>query len=234
VYDDWYGDVTDVDGTVATMLTLGGPVLELGIGTGRLALPMVAAGLAVTGVDASAAMVAALRTKPGGSDLEVLVADMSEHLPPGPFATVLLACNTIFNLSDPIRQAAVFAQAAAVLSPGGHLVIEAAVPAESSQERAEAVRVRSIDPDRVVLSVSAAEPNGQVFGQFIDISADGIVMRPWRIRMIGPAQLDDLAERAGFTLLTRHAGWRRERFGPDAETHVSIYRWPGPVTGEVA
>ncbi|MGD9792378.1 MAG: class I SAM-dependent methyltransferase [Acidimicrobiia bacterium] len=241
VYDDWYADVTDIEGTVAEMVRLGGPILELGIGTGRLALAMTDAGLEVHGVDASRAMVDKLRTKPGGEHIPVLVADMSAELPAGPFATILVAYNTLFNLYEPGQQERLIALAATRLAPGGHLVIEAAVPSDPSSaatkasgdtantgrdgDRSDQVRVRSIEPDRVVLSVSVFDGrDNTALGQFVDISADGITMRPWRIRMATPAELDAMAARAGLQLISRTSSWDGAEFDMTSTLHISTYR----------
>ena len=111
VYDEWYADLTDVGATVAAIarLAAGGRVLELGIGTGRLAIPLAEAGLDVSGIDVSPAMVARLRAKPGGDRVAVVVGDMAraEDLPPGPFAVVFVAFNTFFGLITAEDQARV-------------------------------------------------------------------------------------------------------------------------------
>jgi len=133
VYDDWYGDVTDVAGTVAKIVSLaeGRPVLELGIGTGRLALALQAAGLAVSGVDVSIAMVDQLRAKPGGWEIAVTLGDMVDDAPAGPFGVVLAAYNTLFNLPTIDRQRDCFTAVSQRLAPGGFFVVEAAVLDES-------------------------------------------------------------------------------------------------------
>ncbi len=131
VYDDWYADVTDVDATVGRMLALAGPdgrVLELGVGTGRLALPMAAAGLQVVGVDTSAAMLERLAERDPAGLIDVVCGDMVDDLPDGPFDAALVAYNTIFNLLDEQRQLACFAAVAERLAPGGSFVVEAFVP----------------------------------------------------------------------------------------------------------
>ncbi|MDP8987176.1 MAG: class I SAM-dependent methyltransferase, partial [Actinomycetota bacterium] len=108
VYDDWYGDVSDVDATVEAVARLAGdgPVLELGIGTGRLALPLKAAGLEVHGIDASPAMLERLRAKPGGEAVPVVIGDFADVAVevPGGFAVVLVAYNTLFNLGSAAAQ----------------------------------------------------------------------------------------------------------------------------------
>ena len=98
VYDDWYGEVGDVEAAVACLAALagGGPVLELGVGTGRLAVPLATTGLEVHGIDSSPSMVARLRTKLGGEHIAVTIGDMAGAEPPGPFSLVFAAINTFF------------------------------------------------------------------------------------------------------------------------------------------
>ena len=261
VYDDWYGDVSDVDGTVAFVAERarragGRPVLELGVGTGRLALPLAAAladeGIAVRGLDASPAMVERLRAKPGAGRVEVVVADMAEAQAavtdrwpahdgaagagtggpdlarPDAHGVVLVAFNTLFNLTSVEAQRRCLAGAAAILASEGCLVVEAFVPAEAPDRR-DAVTVRSMTADRVVLSVSRADPDAQrLDGQFVEL-ADGapVRLRPWSLRYAPPAELDALAAEAGLALAERWGGWRGEPFSDDSDLHVSAYR-PAP------
>ena len=232
VYDDWYADVSDTEGTVAHLAALaaGRPVLELGIGTGRLALPLAAAGVAVSGVDASPAMVARLAAKPGGDTLEVAVGDMADVeaiAPPAGtrFGVAFAAFNTLFNLTDLTAQQRCLRGVAARLTPEGRLVVEANVFDPDPDPR-DAVTVRSLEPGRVVLSVSRADPAAQtVTGQFVDL-ADGapVRLRPWSLRYASPEQLDDLAAGAGLVLDERRGGWRGEAFTEASPLHVSSYR----------
>ena len=131
VYDEWYADVTDVDATVERMVELAGKgarVLELGVGTGRLAVPMAAAGLSVTGIDSSEAMLAKLAERDGGTQIATIVGDMVDDLPDEAFDAVLVAYNTIFNLVDEGAHQRLFRQVADRLGPDGVFVVEAFVP----------------------------------------------------------------------------------------------------------
>ncbi len=227
VYDDWYADITDVAATTAalTALAAGGRVLELGVGTGRLALPLAAAGVEVHGVDSSTAMLDRLRSKPGSGGVHAAVGDMVDGLPDGPFALVFVAYNTFFSLLDVARQQACFAAVAARLTPGGAFAIEAFVP-DPGDASTSSVTVRSVHVDRVVLSVSSADPDAQrAEGQYIDITeAGGVRLRPWSIRWATPAQLDEMAATAGLHLTDRWGGFDRTPFDVDSARHVSIYR----------
>lgn len=231
VYDDWYGDVSDVEATVTRVVSLAGPggrVLELGVGTGRLAVPMAEAGLAVTGVDSSAAMLERLAARPGGMAVRALCGDMATDLPDGPFDVVLVAYNTIFNLLEEVRQRRCFTEAAARLRPGGAFVVEAHVPGDAAGPgRATSdVSVRSMAVDHVVLSVSTNSPAEQrAEGQFVQFSeSGGVRLRPWSIRWVTPAQLDSMAADAGLELESRTTDMAGAEFTDDSDEHVSVYR----------
>jgi SAM-dependent methyltransferase len=226
VYDDWYGDVTDTAATVAKVVSLaeGHRVLELGVGTGRLALAMSAAGLVVSGVDVSPAMVERLRAKPGGSDIEITIGDMVDDAPAGPFGVALAAYNTLFNLPSRERQCDCFQAVSQRLRPGGFFVVEGAVLDEGTSGRGS-VDVKAIEVDRVVLSVTLQDVASRTArGQFLELSADGIRMRPWRIRWSTAAELDDMAAAAGLTLVERSEDWSGAPFGPSSDTAISVYR----------
>ena len=163
VYDDWYRGLNDVDATVTALLALAGdgPVLELGVGTGRLAIPLAVAGadrgITVHGIDSSTAMLDVMQAKPGAEHVEVHVGDMVDDMPDGPFALAYVAYNTLFNLAEPDRQAGCFRAVAERLAPGGCFVVEAFVPDDPPRDGA-VVTVRSMTADRVVLSVSIHHP----------------------------------------------------------------------------
>jgi SAM-dependent methyltransferase len=230
VYDDWYSGVTDVDITVRTIGELagvGGRVLELGTGTGRLSVPMAAEGLAVTGIDTSDVMLDRLVARDPDRSVNVVRGDMVDDLPPGPFDVVLVAYNTIFNLLTEARQQACFAAVARSLRAGGAFVVEAFVP-DLDVIGAPAVTVRSMAIDHVVLSVSDHRPLEQTAsGQFVEITeAGGVRLRPWSIRWATPSQLDAMAGAAGFTVESRWEDMSRAPFDDDSTHHVTVYRLP--------
>ena len=236
VYDRWYRDVTDVGACVARLTELarqrGGYALELGAGTGRLALPLAAQGLSVTALDASDQMLARLRAKPGADQVRVVHGDMSrldvDDLVAGTrearrFALVLIAYNTLFNLPDEDAQRACLTGAAACLAPNGHLVVEAFVPTDDP-EPSNDLSVRSVALDEVVLTATTHDPVAQVItGQHIQITGQGTRLRPWRVRYLRPAQLDALAADCGLTLVDRRSDWRGTPFDDDSSVHVSTY-----------
>ena len=231
VYDEWYEGISDVDTTVATLLELAGrgAVLELGVGTGRLAVPLAIAGrpsgLSVTGIDASPAMLERLGARESGELVDGKLGNMSGPLPDGPFHLVFVAYNTLFNLTDASLQKACFGAVAQVLAPGGRFVVEAFVP-DDTRSRASDVSVRSLTADRVVLSVSLQHPEKQMAeGQFVEFTqAGGVRLRPWSIRYAGPDELDSMAISAGFRVEHRWESFAREPFEDESERHVTVYR----------
>ncbi|MEO6988761.1 MAG: class I SAM-dependent methyltransferase [Aquihabitans sp.] len=227
VYDDWYGSITDTEACVEAVARLadGGPVLELGVGTGRLAIPLAQRGIQVTGVDASPAMLAALSDKPGGDAVEAVLGDMTDP-PVGDrrFAVVFVAYNTLFNLVTVDGQRTCLANAARRLQPGGCVAIEAFVP-DVSDAATDSVVPKRVSADQVVLSVSQQDPVRQeIIGQYIDISETGIRLRPWHIRWSTPEQLDVLAAEAGLHLSQRWASWSGDDFDDTSTSHISVYR----------
>lgn len=228
VYDDWYAGITDVDSTVATLAALakGGCVLELGVGTGRLAIPLAATGLEVHGIDSSAAMLQQLAAKPGAAAVHLVLGDMADDLPSGPFTLAFVAYNTFWNLLTEARQRSCFEQVAQRLTPDGVVVVEAFVPDPSLHDPPSQVSVRSLAVDRVVLSVTQARVDEQLAeGHFIDITeAGGVRLRPWSIRWVTVHQLDAMAATAGLTLVDRWEAFDKSPFGPTSARHVSVYR----------
>ena len=228
VYDDWYSDVTDVAGTVSRMVALAGTsgrVLELGVGTGRLAAPMAMAGLSVVGIDTSEAMLQHVASQDGGDAVTTIHGDMVSDLPDGPFDACLVAYNTLFNLLEADDQQRCFRAVAARLRRGGCFVVEAIVPDPSAPPGGD-VSVRSIAADRVVLSVSDHRPDEQrTFGQFVELTeAGGVRLRPWAIRWATVDELDAMAAAAGLSLEARFADMAGSAYDDDSDHHVSVYR----------
>ena len=236
VYDDWYGEggrmaISEVgtpDEVAAGIVALanGGPVLELGVGTGRLALPLADRGLAVTGLDASPAMLERLRAKPGADRLTLVECDMAAPLPEmadGSFAVVLVGFNTFFNLTTADAQASCVAAVARLLRPGGRFVVEAFVPAP---EAYDGVSVRKIDVDRVLLDVASIDPDTQVIaGQRIEITPAGNRLFPYLLRYATPEQFDALAAGVGLSLEHRWADWSGTPFDDEgSQSHVSVWQ----------
>ena len=231
VYDRWYRDVSDVEATVNRVAVLaarrgGGRVLELGIGTGRLALPQAARGLHVTGVDASPEMLDLLRDKPGADQLDLVLGDMAELAVKGPFAVAFVAFNTFFNLTTSDAQQSCLRRVHDVLAPGGWFVLEAFVPPADGDD-ASGVSARTVEVDLVVLTAARRDAALQtISGQHIEITEQGVRLRPWMVRYAAPAELDAMAAAAGLRLVERHADWHGAPFHDASDNHVSVYRRP--------
>ncbi|WP_182908931.1 class I SAM-dependent methyltransferase [Microbispora sp. H13382] len=206
-------------------LARGGPVLEFGIGTGRLALPIAARGLTVAGVDGSPDMVAVLRGKPGGERIPVTVGDFSEVSVEGRFALVLLAFNTVFALPSQDAQVRCFRNAAAHLRPGGRFVIETWVPDPAAFQDRTALRLLALGEDEVVVEAARLSPAEQFMHTTkLRMTADGLRLLPADHRYAWPCELDLMARLAGMEREHRWADWSGAPFTDDSRAHVSVYR----------
>jgi len=227
VYDEWYGDVSDIVATVAGLRSLsdGHPTLELGVGTGRLAIPLAAAGEVVYGLDASVEMIEVLTSKPQPTRVLAAIGDMT-RLPfvDSTMGVVFAAFNTFFNLATTDSQQACFSEAARVLRPGGRFAVEAFVPPpEGMPERGASVR--DAGEESVTVTTTRHDPTTQVIvGEHVQVTPDEVTRRPWVIRYAYPAQLDAMAEAVALELETRLASWAGEPHHEGAAAHVSVYR----------
>ncbi|MET9293295.1 class I SAM-dependent methyltransferase [Streptomyces sp. NPDC003077] len=226
-----YDEKLDADPTEAVdflaQLAAGGRVLELAIGTGRVAVPLAARGLSVEGVEGSAAMVERMRAKPGGRDIPVAIGDMAAVPVTGPFRLVYLVFNTLFNLLSQEQQVTCFRNVAGVLEPDGVFVVEAYVPHPARLERTP-VQVLAADEGSATIEVYRHDAANQRFNsQKITFDGQGVRLRPHAERYCWPSELDLMAQLAGLRLKERHADWSRRPFGSDSTTHVSVY---GPRT----
>jgi SAM-dependent methyltransferase len=226
VYDDWYGDAAFLETEAAVEalaeLARAGPVLELAIGTGRIAIPLAARGLEVHGIDASEAMVAKLREKPGGGAIPVTIGDFADVGVDGSYSLVYLVFNTLFALPSQDEQVRCFQNVAARLANGGAFVVEAFVPEPDKYQGL--VNVSKIESGEVQLNlhlVDRAEQRSQ--SQHIVMTPDGARFYPVSIRWAYPAELDLMARLAGLRLRERWAGWNHEPFTKASGKHVSIY-----------
>lgn len=226
VYDDWYAEVSPPEATARFLADrTAGPVLELGSGTGRLAGPLVDAGVPVVGLDASVAMLA--RSVQRHPAVPVVAADMAE-LPvrDGRFGAVLVAFNTLFNLPSRALQRRCLTQARRAVRDDGIVVVEAFVPGSGADERTDHVDVVRLDAEVVVLRVSRTDPDrGTVHGHHVELR-DGqpVRLRPWQVCFATPDALDGMAAAAGLEVDARHGGWAGEPFDAASDAHVTVYR----------
>jgi SAM-dependent methyltransferase len=206
----------------------GGPVLELAVGTGRIALPLAARGLRVDGVEISPEMVAQLRAKPGGDELTVTIGDMADVPVDGEYRLVYVVYNTLFNLVTQDAQVRCFQNVAAHLTNGGRFVIEAFVPSYLVRLRDhQYVDAEAISTDEIRLDVGRHDPIAQRLDEsHVRITERGIRLYPVVTRYAWPAELDLMARLAGLRLEQRWAGWSGEPFTADSSSHVSVYLRP--------
>jgi SAM-dependent methyltransferase len=229
-YDESSAEMFDpesVDPVVDLLVELaaGGRALELGIGTGRIALPLAQRGVPVQGIDLSKAMVARLRAKPGGEDIGVTIGDLATTKVEGSFSLVYLVFNTIMNLTTQAAQVACFRNAAAHLEPRGCFVIEVMVPELQRLPPGETHRVFSWSESHWGIDEYDVATQGLISHHLE--SVDGRLERssgPYRY--VWPSELDLMAELAGMTLRERWGGWKREPFASDSRKHVSIWEKP--------
>jgi SAM-dependent methyltransferase len=225
-YDsEWRGDEVE---TVEFLARLAGegPVLELAIGTGRVALPLAATGVRVDGIDISAAMVARLRAKPGGDQMAVTMGDFADVAVPDRYRLIFVVFNTLFNLLTQDDQVRCFENVASHLTDDGTFVVEAFVPTYLHRLRNDQyVDAESIRIDEVRLDVGRHDPVNQTLDEsHVSLSRDGVKVVPIVCRYAWPSELDLMARIAGLRLLHRWGGWKGEVFTSSSERHVSVYR----------
>ena len=218
-------DPSVIDPVVAFLEELAGkgPVLELGIGTGRLALPLSRRGLPVSGIDLSPDMVAELRKKPGSENIDVTVGDFATAKVGVRFALAYLVFNTIANLTTQEEQVRCFQNVAEHLEPGGYFVIEVFVP-----------QLRRLPPKQSVVGL-AASARALDFDVY-DVANQGLVSYHYRdrgkglevfaapFRYVWPSELDLMARLAGMTLFGRWSDWTRRPFTSESPSHVSVWQ----------
>jgi len=202
-----------------------GAALELGIGTGRLALPLSGRGVQVHGIELSPAMVAQLRAKPGADDISVTVGDFATTRVDGAFTLAYLVRNTIMNLTTQDEQVACFRNVAAHLQPGGAFVIEVMVPELQRVPPGETIRAFTVTPAHlgfeeydVATQIAFSHHYWVVDGRLDTFSAP--------FRYVWPSELDLMARLAGMTLRERWCDWNREPFTSNSRTHVSVWEKP--------
>jgi SAM-dependent methyltransferase len=206
-------------------LAASGRALELGIGTGRIALPLAKRGVPVHGIELSKAMAARLRAKPGGEDIGVTIGDFATTTVEGKFSVAYLVFNTIENLTTQAAQVACFRNVAAHLEPGGCFLIEVGVPALQRLPPGETFHVFHASENRWGIDEYDVANQGLISHHFEIL--DGRVERSSiPFRYVWPAELDLMAQLAGMTLRERWSGWKREPFTSDSRKHVSVWEKP--------
>jgi SAM-dependent methyltransferase len=227
-YDAWVASrvdsTTEPAASFLAELAGDGVALELGIGTGRVALALCARGVTVHGIDSSAQMVAQMRLKPGGADIPVISGDFADVSVEGTYRLIYVVFNTFFALLSQEDQLRCFRNVFAHLEPSGHFVIEAFVPDPTLYNRNQRVSTTRVDTDRVQLDAAQYDPVEQkVTSQHILIGKEGIVLLPVQLRFAWPSELDLMARLAGLAREARFGGWQGEKFTAASGSHVSVY-----------
>jgi SAM-dependent methyltransferase len=213
---------------LATLVEPGARVLELAIGTGRVAIPLAARGVAVEGVEGSPKMLARMRAKAGGEELPVVIGDMADvgvdGDVQGPFEAAYLVFNTLYNLPSQDRQVDCFRNVGRLLAPGGVFVVEMFVQDVTEFDKNQRVATRSLSDDRVTMEFLTHDPVEQaVTYQRVTFSEHGTVLKPLRLRYCWPSELDLMARLGGMRLRERYADWDRSPFTGTSRKHVSVY-----------
>jgi SAM-dependent methyltransferase len=221
---DMFGnDVLDPAVTFLAELAGSGAALELGIGTGRVALPLIQRGVEVHGIDLSPEMIRRLRSKPSGDAIAVTVGDFATTKVEGTFALAYLVFNTIMNLTSQDEQIACFENVAAHLEPGGSFVVEVAVPELQRLPPGETVRAFRLTRSRLGFDeIDVATQTGTSRHYLVDGDRVDVFTVPFRY--VWPSELDLMARLAGLTLWHRWNDWNRGPFTAHSRQHVSVWR----------
>ena len=224
IYDGWHPQAASEMVGGLRDLAGAGPALELGIGTGRVALPLAMQGVEVHGIDASEAMVAKMRAKPGGERLRVTIGNFADVDVAHKYSLVFVVFNTFFALSTQEEQVRCFANVASRLEPGGRFLIEAFVPDLSRFTGGQLVQATRVGAGEVRLEASRHDRAAQrVSSQYVLIDEAGIRLYPVQVRYCWASELDLMARLAGMRLAERWSNWRREPFTSASGSHISSY-----------
>jgi SAM-dependent methyltransferase len=230
-YDETSAEMFDpaaVDPAVEVLAELAGDgrALELGIGTGRIALPLSARGVPVHGIELSKAMAARLRAKPGGDAIGVTIGDFATATVDATFSLAYLVFNTIGNLTTQEAQVACFRNVAAHLEPGGTFVVEVGVPDLQRLPPGETVRPFHVSERRWGFDEYDVAGQGLI-SHHLEIDGDRVHRNSIPFRYVWPAELDLMARLAGLRLRERWGDWDRRPFTADSRKHVSVWERAG-------
>jgi SAM-dependent methyltransferase len=232
-YDESAADLyaSEILGTTVDFLARraeGGRALELGVGTGRVALALAARGVPVAGIDLSEPMVAELRKKPGGSDIPVVIGDMAGTRVPGDFRLVFLVFNTVTNLLTQQEQVECFRNAARHLEPGGRFVVEVFVPDLRRLPPGESARPFDIGDDHLGFDTYDVV-NQRLVSHHYWVGGGRARVFHSPHRYVWPGELDLMAQLAGLELRERWADWHEAPFTAESTSHVSVWQKPPPA-----
>jgi SAM-dependent methyltransferase len=225
VYDEWHSEYDPLAIDALAELAQNGKALELGIGTGRIALPLSERNVEVYGIDAAPSMISRLRSKPGADRITVTQGSFADVSVEGEFALVYVVFNTFFALSSQEEQVRCFRNVAARLTRGGCFVIEAFVPDLTRFDHGQANWATKVTEDVVELDVGRHDQATQrVTSQKVVITDGNVRLYPLQIRYAWPSELDLMAQLAGMRLRERWSSWKRDPFTSESGKHISIYQ----------
>ena len=223
VYDEFYAAYDEAQIDLLHELAGDGPALELGIGTGRIALPLRGRGVEVAGIDASPEMIARLRAKPGGDEIEVIEGSFARFELGRRFRLVFVVFNTLFALMTHEDQVSCFQSVADHLADGGRFLVEAFVPDLARFVAHQALRAIQVTEEQVQLDASRHDPvTQQITSQHVLLTEEGVRLYPVKIRYAFPSELDLMARLAGLARLHRWSSWDKQEFTAGSGMHISV------------
>jgi len=226
-YEEWLAATpVETEGAVERLVQLAGagPVLELAVGTGRIAIPLAERGVEVHGVDGSERMLTKLKSRPGGDRVHVTAGDFADVPVEGQFTLIFVVFNTFQALITQDAQVRCFQNVAEHLTEDGLFLVEAQVPPATLLTSHSNIDVWNVESDRIMLGFEHSDPVRQTSEQMeVWITEQGIRMFPNPSRYVWPSELDLMARVAGLALRERSAGWRGEAFNRSSLSHVSVY-----------
>jgi len=224
IYDEWYPEVADDDPQLAVLERLSrGRVLELGVGSGRVAVPLARRGVHVSGIDVSPAMLDRLREKAG--DVTTYVGDFADVDVSERFPLICCLKNTFFMLTTQGDQVRRFANAAKALAPDGVFLLETFVPDPSRFDSGQRVNLKQMRTGAALVQTSVHDPTTQVVtSQDIYLGSRGVEVYPLKTRYVWPSELDLMAALAGLQLSERWSDWHGRPWSPESKSLISLYR----------
>jgi len=224
VYDDWYTDVDPHAIDLLAELAGTGQVLELGIGTGRIALPLAARNIDVSGIDVAQSMIDRLKEKAGSERIDVHLGNFGDFRLAEKFQLIYVVFNTIFLLTKQEAQVDCFRNVAAHLSDDGCFLIEAFVPNLNRFQGGQVNWASKVTDDVVELDVGQHNAATQIVtAQKVVLTEGNVNLYPIQIRYAWPSELDLMAQLAGLRLRERWSSWQRTPFETDSGKHISVY-----------
>lgn len=235
VYDDWFAtgayDNQEAENAAEFLIVLaaGGRALEMGVGTGRVALPLARRGIEVHGVEASASMVAKLRAKPGGASVAVTIGNIAQTTAPGSFDLVYAVFNTLYFLTTQDEQVRCIANVRRHLRPGGHFVVQGFMPNPARLQSGGHVHVDEVGGHHVRLSVTRHDHVTQTLHtQCVVLASDSVRLFPVRMRYVWPPELDLMCRVNGLRPVERVGEWDRSPLTTASSRYVAVYELDEP------